>query len=126
MAGLLEGKGFAGDRGGVGDWTGYVAGYVAGGRCGRVVSDVNADGAEETLSAIKEAGGDGMFVHADVSRPDDVAALVAQVAVGLRAAGLRLQQRRHRRVHGRAVSTNTRKTSGTGSWISTSRACGSA
>ena len=34
-----------------------------------VVSDVNADGAEETLSEIKAAGGDGMFVHADVSAP---------------------------------------------------------
>ena len=43
------------------------------------VSDINADGGEETLSAIKEAGGDGMFVHADVSRPGDVAALIGQV-----------------------------------------------
>ena len=42
-----------------------------------VVSDVNADGAEETLSAIKDMGGDGMFVHADVSRAADVEALVA-------------------------------------------------
>ena len=41
-----------------------------------VVSDVNADGGEETLSAIKDMGGDGMFVHADVSRAADVAALV--------------------------------------------------
>ncbi len=41
-----------------------------------VVSDVNADGGEETLSAIKDMGGDGMFVHADVSRASDVAALV--------------------------------------------------
>ncbi len=42
-----------------------------------VVSDINADGAEETLSAIKDMGGDGMFVHADVSRAADVEALVA-------------------------------------------------
>ncbi len=41
-----------------------------------VVSDVNADGGEETLSAIKDMGGDGMFVHADVSRAADVEALV--------------------------------------------------
>ncbi len=40
------------------------------------VSDVNADGGEETLSAIKDLGGDGIFVHADVSRAADVAALV--------------------------------------------------
>ncbi len=44
-----------------------------------VVSDVNASGAEETLSAIKEKGGDGVFVHADVSKAEDVQALVAQV-----------------------------------------------
>ena len=41
-----------------------------------VVSDVNAQGGEETLSAIKDMGGDGMFVHADVSRAADVEALV--------------------------------------------------
>ncbi len=41
-----------------------------------VVADVNADGGEETLSAIKDLGGDGMFVHADVSRAADVEALV--------------------------------------------------
>ena len=44
-----------------------------------VVADVNADGGEETLSAIKDMGGDGMFVHADVSRADDVEAMVAAV-----------------------------------------------
>ena len=44
-----------------------------------VVSDVNADGGEETLSAIKDLGGDGMFVHADVSRATDVEALVGAV-----------------------------------------------
>ena len=44
-----------------------------------VVSDVNADGGEETLSAIKDMGGDGMFVHADVSRSADVEALVGAV-----------------------------------------------
>ena len=40
------------------------------------VSDIDADGGEETLSAIKDLGGDGMFVHADVSRAADVEALV--------------------------------------------------
>ena len=44
-----------------------------------VVSDVNADGAEETLSTIKDMGGDGMFVHADVSRAADVEAMVGAV-----------------------------------------------
>ena len=44
-----------------------------------VVSDINASGAEETLSTIRDRGGDGIFVHADVSKAEDVQKLVAQV-----------------------------------------------
>ncbi len=44
-----------------------------------VVSDVNAEGAEATLSIIKDQGGDGIFIHADVSKTADVEALVAGV-----------------------------------------------
>ena len=44
-----------------------------------VVSDINASAGEETLSAIKERGGDGIFVHADVSKTSDVQSLVARV-----------------------------------------------
>ena len=44
-----------------------------------VISDVNADGAEETLSEIKAAGGDGTFIHTDVSRPDEVSAMIGQI-----------------------------------------------
>ncbi len=44
-----------------------------------VVADVNAEGGEETLSAIKDMGGDGMFVHADVSQAADVEAMVGAV-----------------------------------------------
>ena len=44
-----------------------------------VVSDINASDAEDTLSIIKERGGDGAFIHADVTRIDDVQALVSQV-----------------------------------------------
>lgn len=44
-----------------------------------VVSDIDAAGAEETLSALKERGGEGMFVYADVSRAADVEALVGRV-----------------------------------------------
>ena len=43
-----------------------------------VVSDINATGAEETLSIIKDQGGDGIFVHADVSKADDVRVLVSR------------------------------------------------
>ena len=42
-----------------------------------VVSDIDASGAEETLSLIKERGGDGVFVHADVSKSNDVQELIS-------------------------------------------------
>jgi len=41
-----------------------------------VVSDVNAEGGEETVSRISEMGGQAIFVPADVSRAGDVEALV--------------------------------------------------
>jgi len=43
------------------------------------VADIDANGGEETLSAIKDMGGNGMFVHVDVSRPADVEAMVDTV-----------------------------------------------
>lgn len=43
-----------------------------------VVADVNAQGAEETVSLIKELGGDSIFVYADVSNDGDVEAMVAK------------------------------------------------
>ena len=43
-----------------------------------VVSDIDASGAEETLSLIKERGGDGVFVHADVSKGNDVQELISR------------------------------------------------
>ena len=41
-----------------------------------VVADVNTEGGEGTVRAIKEADGEGLFVHADVSKSPDVKALV--------------------------------------------------
>ena len=41
-----------------------------------VVSDINAEGGEETVSRISEIGGQAIFVPADVSRAGDVEALV--------------------------------------------------
>jgi NAD(P)-dependent dehydrogenase (short-subunit alcohol dehydrogenase family) len=78
MPGLLDGKIslVTGAGSGIGRATSLV---MAREGATVVVSDINADSAEETLSAIKEQGGDGMFVHADVSRANDVEAMVGQI-----------------------------------------------
>lgn len=41
-----------------------------------VVSDVSAQGGEETVALVRQAGGEGMFVAADVANPDDCRKLV--------------------------------------------------
>ena len=42
-----------------------------------VVADQNAEGGEETVGQIKSAGGDAIFVHADVTNASDVERMVA-------------------------------------------------
>jgi NAD(P)-dependent dehydrogenase (short-subunit alcohol dehydrogenase family) len=42
-----------------------------------MVSDVNVEGGEETVESIRAEGGDAQFVRADVSRGEDVGALIA-------------------------------------------------
>ena len=78
MAGQLEGKVslVTGGSSGIGRAT-----ALAFGREGAkvVVSDVNAEGAEETVATIKEAGGESTFVHADVSRAADVESMIQRV-----------------------------------------------
>ena len=78
MAGLLEGKIslVTGAASGIGRATSLV---MAREGATLVVSDINAEGAEATLSAIKDRGGQGTFIHADVSKTEDVQALVAGV-----------------------------------------------
>ena len=78
MAGLLKGKVslVTGAASGIGRAASLVMSREG---ATVVVSDVNADGGAETLDAIKERGGDGMFVQADVSRRDDAATLIGQV-----------------------------------------------
>ncbi len=78
MAGMLEGKVslVTGAASGIGRATSLVMSREG---ATVVVSDIDADGAEETLSAIEAAGGDGIVVRADVARSDDVAALVEKV-----------------------------------------------
>jgi NAD(P)-dependent dehydrogenase (short-subunit alcohol dehydrogenase family) len=41
-----------------------------------VVADVNVEGSEETVRMIREAEGDATFVRCDVSKPEDVEAMV--------------------------------------------------
>ncbi len=75
MAGQLEGKIALVTGGGSGIGQATSLAFAREG-AKAVLSDVNADGGEETVSAIKEAGGESTFVYADVSRPADVEALV--------------------------------------------------
>lgn len=44
-----------------------------------VVSDIVADGGAETVAMIKAAGGEALFVRADVSDPGDVEAMISAV-----------------------------------------------
>ena len=41
-----------------------------------IVADIQDQGGQQTVQLVKDAGGDGMFVHTDVSREADVAALM--------------------------------------------------
>lgn len=43
-----------------------------------VVSDVHETGGQETVAQVAQAGGEAFFVGADVSRPDEVEALIAE------------------------------------------------
>ncbi len=44
-----------------------------------VVGDVDPEGGEETINQVRGANGEGMFVRTDVSRSEDVLALVAEI-----------------------------------------------
>ena len=48
-----------------------------------IIADVNVEGGEETVGMIKEAGGEAMFVEANVSKAADVAALVDRAVDGV-------------------------------------------
>ena len=41
-----------------------------------MVTDIDPEGGEETVRLIRDAGGEAMFVHADVSQPEDVSGMV--------------------------------------------------
>ena len=48
-----------------------------------VVSDISDEGGEETVRLIQAAGGEATFVHADVSRADEVQALIDEAVRSL-------------------------------------------
>ena len=77
MAGNLEGKTALVTGGGSGIGRSASLAYAREG-ARVVVADVNVEGGEETVQRIKEAGGDAILVHADVSKPEDTQAMVAQ------------------------------------------------
>ncbi|MCH6555062.1 MAG: glucose 1-dehydrogenase [Chloroflexi bacterium] len=77
MAGNLEGKTALVTGGGSGIGRSASLAYAREG-ARVVVADVNVEGGEETVQRIKEAGGEAILVHADVSKPEDTQAMVAQ------------------------------------------------
>jgi NAD(P)-dependent dehydrogenase (short-subunit alcohol dehydrogenase family) len=77
MAGSLEGKTALVTGGGSGIGRAASLAYAKEG-ARVVVADVNVEGGEETVLMIKEAGGEAILVHADVSKPEDTQAMVDQ------------------------------------------------
>lgn len=77
MAGSLDGKTALVTGGGSGIGRAASLAYAKDG-ARVVVADVNVEGGEETVQLIKEAGGEAILVHADVSKPADTEAMVAQ------------------------------------------------
>ena len=77
MAGILDGKValVTGGSSGIGRAT-AIAYAKAGAKV--AIVDINPDGGQVTLDAIKAAGGQGIFIKADVSLDDQVASSVAQ------------------------------------------------
>ena len=77
MAGSLDGKTALVTGGGSGIGRAASMAYAKEG-ARVVVADVNVEGGEETVQQIKEAGGEAILVYADVSKPQDTEAMVAQ------------------------------------------------
>lgn len=77
MPGSLEGKTALVTGGGSGIGRAASLAYAKDG-ARVVVADVNVEGGEETVQLIKETGGEAILVHADVSKPEDTQAMVAQ------------------------------------------------
>ena len=126
MPGLVEGKAglVTGSAGGIGRATALA--LAREGAAGVLVTDLPSrqEDGEETVHLIEQEGGHAVFVAGDVTVAADCQAVVAQDGRGLRAPGLRAQQRRRRASgHGRRHRGGRL---GAASSRSTSRASGSA
>jgi NAD(P)-dependent dehydrogenase (short-subunit alcohol dehydrogenase family) len=77
MAGILQGKSLivTGAGGGIGQAACLVL-SAAGAKV--MVTDINVEGGKATVEAVASSGGTAAFVKADLSREDEVKALVAQ------------------------------------------------
>ena len=77
MAGILQGKSLivTGAGGGIGQAACLVL-SAAGAKV--MVTDINEEGGKATVEAVLSKGGTAAFVKADLSREDEVKALVAQ------------------------------------------------
>ncbi len=78
-----------------------------------VVADIADEGGKQTVELIREAGGEAVFAHTDVSRAADVEAAVALAVDDLRRARLRGQLPRRSRPR-RARSPTPRRPNSTG------------
>lgn len=78
MAGLVEGKValITGGASGIGRSTSLIFAREG---AKVVVADLSAEGGEETVRLIREAGGDAAFVQADVAKSNEVEALIDKV-----------------------------------------------
>ena len=97
--GLMEGKVGPRDRGGERDRAGLRAALRRRRRrsASWPISRARARAARQTVSSISDAGGEAEFVGLRRGQPGDNEALVGPCRRALRPAGLRPQQRRHRR-----------------------------
>ena len=103
MAGRVSGKValITGGGSGIGRATAIVFGREG---AKVAIADYNRDGGEQTVRMIKDAGGQALFIEANVAIAKQAEAMIAKTIETCGPAGLRLQQRRYRRPGGTSIS----------------------